>query len=1044
MRRSIFLLCLATQSLLAQPWQDPARNAWGTEPPHATMYPFPSEHQALDGDSYDSPRILSLDGDWQFRLFDHPDAVDTAFVHAGFDTAGWSTIPVPANWHTEGFGRPTYHNIIYPFPAKPPRIVSAINETGCYRTTFRIPTDWSGMRVMLHFGGVESAMYCWINGRRVGYHEDSFTPAEFDIGPWLRPGENLLTVEVIRWCDGSYLEDQDFWRLGGIFRSVYLVARPAQYIRDFQVQTLPVDSYRKGQLIVEAELAGTPAAARQLAWLLYHPDGRELRREVHPAATPRWETTLAAPRWWHAEQPALYDLVIELQDSAGRPLEAIRQRIGFRHVEIRDGLLLLNGSPIRFRGVNRHEFDPRRGRTMSDSLMLADIRLLKQHNFNAVRTSHYPNDPRWYALCDAYGIYVMDEANVEAHGLWFYEGKAPADDPIWLQSFVERGRAMVERDKNHASVLIWSLGNESGAGANLDSMAAVIHAADHSRRPIHYESYETPAALKRAMRGNPVALLRLASQVRQGNPLSGYDFVSTMYPTPDRVRALLALDTLRPLLICEYAHAMGNSTGNFGDFWRIFYSEPRAQGGFIWDWVDQGLAAQTADGRSYYAYGGDFGDTSPDSNFCINGLVFPDRRPKPALQEVKHAQQPVAFAWSGWDDPLLTIRNRYDFRDLSGHLLHWELSEDGRVLHSMVQQAEDVGPGATAQVRLALPPLDPQREYALTVSLRLKDATTWAPAGHEVAWQQWVRPAQTTTLPEVVLGLPAVRLSTAADGYTLAGSDFQLHIDAARGVIDSYRFRGRDLLDAGPVVNLWRAPTDNDEGGNALRRSYAMRWRKAGLDALSWQLDSLAIDTTAGPQARVRIRGRLLGRDKPIAVTQDLVVRPDGSLDIDTRIVRSDDLPLPRVGLLMQVPAAMRQFRWYGLGPEETYPDRHEGGRLGIYSSLVDSLVVPYIKPQTYGNRMGTRWCTLTDDDGWGWRVAGSDLHVGALPHSLTNLTEARHTHELLPAAFVSLCIDAAMMGVGGDLSWLPSVHEAYLLRAPVYTWSVYLRPLGQ
>ena len=604
-------------------WQNPRVFDINTEPPHATLVPFQDLASASTFDREQSDYVTLLNGIWRFRWAQNPGEVPEEFYRSEYDDSQWDEIPVPANWQLLGaYDAPIYTNIKHPFTVDPPRVPTDTNSVGSYRTTFEIPDGWQGKQVFLHFAGVQSAMYVWVNGKQVGYSEDSMTPAEFNISDHTQPGQNTLAVEVIRWSDGSYLEDQDFWRMSGIFRDVFLFATPPVHLRDYSFTTDLDKTYTDATAQLQLRLtnfADTNFQANTLRVDLLNAQGDTVLQDQIAVTKPipvgqemviNASYSVPNPKLWSAEQPNLYRLLMTVENEQGDIVEVISAKVGFREVEIVDGQLLVNGVPIYTKGVNRHESEPETGRVVTEALMRKDIELMKQHNFNAVRTSHYPNDARWYALTDEYGLYVVDEANIESHQLWS-EGRSPVLDTAWQGAFVARGVAMAERDKNHPSIIMWSLGNETGDGPNTQAMADTLRTLDPTR-PIHYESLETSV---------------------YGKAPSNYDVIANMYARTEQMVAFHAQDTTRPIILCEYAHAMGNSLGNLQDYWDVIEAHERMQGGFIWDWVDQGLKKTADNGDSYWAYGGDFGDTPNDGDFNINGMVFP--RPHPTTRDFR-------------------------------------------------------------------------------------------------------------------------------------------------------------------------------------------------------------------------------------------------------------------------------------------------------------------------------------------------------------------------------------------------------------------------
>jgi beta-galactosidase/beta-glucuronidase len=1044
-------------------WENPYVIEVNKEPPHAHLVPMGEGHslspQALD--PLETDRTLSLNGLWRFRLATHPTLTPSRFFAPDFNDQEWDQISVPSNWQTEGFGRPIYTNFIHPFDSRhAPFIPADTNETGCYRRTFTLAADWQqGMETLVHFAGVQSAFYLWVNGQYVGYSEGSMTPAEFRLTDYLQPGENLMAVKVLRWCDGSYLEDQDAWRLSGIFRDVYLVARPTTYLRDFQVSTDLDARYEDGQIRLSTELyRHSPSineGGKLSIWVISPQGDTLLRRDSSLTAWGRasrrvyWQLPVTQPLKWSAEQPHLYRLWLRWQPDSG-PSEVIPHRFGFRKVQIQQAQVLLNGQPILFKGVNRHEFDPVRGRAIDEASMRQDIELMKQHNFNSVRTSHYPNQVRWYQLCDAYGIYLMDEANIEAHGLWYYDHAKPAEDPQWRPAMVDRGASMVWRDRNFTSVVMWSLGNESGVGANLDAEADTIRRLDDSRRPIHYEGHSTLVALRKAMNYNPIAVLGFALQETDGHEVSQYDILSTMYPSPTSMAKLHRKDLDRPMIICEYSHAMGNSNGNFQAYWDTMARYPQMQGGFIWDWADQGLLQLTPQGQPYYAYGGDFGDASPDSNFCLNGVVFPDRRPKPALQTIKYVQQPVRFEGVSVEEGKVRVRNQFFFQDLSDYELVWEVHErgqplaQGKVSHLKILAQQD------SLLDLPVPELvlAPGQVYWLDVWLRLRHDVAWAKAGHEMAREQFLmlrsdKPATLQPLRQA----EKLELMTdpEQDSILVAGAGFSWVFDRRDGHLRRWDSPQGPLLLSGPELSFWRAPTDNDEGGNPAIKSYGKKWRKAGLDQLTHELMQITALHSDDDTVMVQVIGRWAGSDIALGYVATYRIAKDGRLRYDVRINREGDLPLPRVGIRMKLPLSYRQASWYGAGAFETYPDRLAGALMGRFTADLAELHTPYIKPQENGNRSGVHALALRGKSGPVLRIlAGAEpFQFSVQPYTLTSLTAARHTYELMADDGWWLALDHRMMGVGGDLSWKPSVHSSYLLQAPTYHFGVTLSPRG-
>jgi beta-galactosidase len=826
-------------------WENPSVVGRNKEPAHATLVPYPEEGTALKGGRDASPYLKPLNGPWKFSLAPNPASAPEGFHNMGFDDAAWDSINVPSNWQIEGLDRgydpPIYTNVQYPFPIDAlPGVPWDDNPTGSYRRTFTLPEEWAERQVFLLFEGVDSAFYVWINGEMVGYSQGSRLPAEFNVTPYVHPGENTLAVQVYRWSDGSYLEDQDFWRLSGIYRDVYLWAAPAVHVRDFWVRTDLDAAYRDGVLKVRTTVhnySDRDVGDHVVEVQLLSADGEPVHAEPMAAkvaiaaageVTLDLERPVHSPRKWSDEDPYLYTLLISLKDGAQEVLEVESCKVGFRVVELRDGQIHVNGRPILLKGVNRHEHDPDTGHTVSVASMVQDIRLMKQFNVNAVRTCHYPDDPRWYDLCDQYGIFIFDEANVESHGVW----DRLAKDPEWETAFLERAVRMVERDKNHPCVIVWSLGNESGYGPNHDVMADWIHEKDPTRL-VHYH----PAG-------------------EQGASI--VDVLGPMYPPVSRI-IQMAQDRkeTRPVVMCEYAHSMGNSTGNLKEYWEAIETYKRLQGGFIWDWVDQGIRQVTDDGadpalevqsgaeesppKEWFAYGGDFGYEPNDGNFCINGLIWPDRVPHPGLWEHKKILEPVRVEPVDLATGDVRVTNKYTFSDLSGLDIAWTLSADGEVLQSGELARLDTPAGAEEIVKVPVrePELKPGTDYWLKLSFTLAGDTLWAEQGHEVAWAQFKMPYDIPDGPRLDPGSEsALQFAESEAEVAVSGQDFDLVFDKASGRITSWEYQGQELLDLGPGLNIWRAPTDNDANTWGDQRM-AVRWREAGLDRLGESVESV-------------------------------------------------------------------------------------------------------------------------------------------------------------------------------------------------------------
>lgn len=1007
-------------------WENPAVFGVGKEPPHATLMVFADEQSALRGARQDSEFHRSLNGRWKFHWARRPDDRPQDFYHPEFDDRAWDEIAVPGNWQLQGYDIPIYLNQEYPFRKDPPRIQRDFNPVGSYRREFEVPAAWTGRQVFLHFAGVESAFYVWVNGTRVGYSEDSRTPAEFNITRRLRPGKNVLAVEVYRWSDGSYLECQDFWRLSGIFRDVYLFSTPPVHIRDFELTGGLADDYRSGIVRVRAwvrnygdEAAGPHRVqvrvlddslrpARPLCVL----EGATGRMAPGAEAVVGLQAAVPDPRRWSAEEPNLYPVLLVLSDARGRPLEVERGNLGFRRVEVREGKLLVNGARIFVKGVNRHEHDPDTGHYVTPQSMTADIRLMKQSNINTVRTSHYPDDPAWYELCDRYGLYLIDEANIESHGMGYDPAVTLGNNPEWLAAHLDRAQRMVERDKNHPSVIIWSMGNEAGDGVNFEAVSAWMHRRDPTRPVMYERARERPHV----------------------------DLVTPMYMRIEGLLRYAAQPRTRPLILCEYAHAMGNSVGNLQDYWDVIERENYLQGGCIWDWVDQGLRRTTSDGRPFFAYGGDFGDLPNDGNFLCNGLVQPDRRPNPHLHEVRKVYQSIKITGADLARGAVRVRNAYDIIGLGSFDIAWELSADGEVVQKGGLPRIALGPGReqVLEIPFSRPDPAPGAEYRLKLSFVLAHAAPWAEPGHVVAWEQFLLPLSAPPPPQPELAsMPALRLEETAESVTVAGSDWQAVISRTRGVLTSWEFRGRKLLAAPLVPNFWRVPTDNDIGnGMPVRQGI---WRTAGDDR---RLRAFSVEQPQPQLVRAAADFDLPAGKSALRLVYS--ISGDGSIVVESSFRPGMELvDLPRFGMQASVPGTLQNMRWYGRGPQETYRDRKSGAAFGIYSGKVADQVHPYIRPQETGNKTDVRWAALTDEAGEGLLVVGErELNFSAWPYTMRDLERARHTYELPVRNTVTVNIDLDQMGVGGDDSWGARPHPEYTLPAQPYSYRFRLSPI--
>jgi beta-galactosidase len=1063
---SIRLLCGALLLLLCAPpapaessaspdWENPLVFGINKLPPRGVAWPCPDVSCARHS-SYDNfgPWVRSLNGDWEFHWSPDPAGQPAGFFKPDFKPVGWKSIPVPSCWELQGYGVPIYVNYRYPFQANPPFVMGAPptnftayfqrNPVGSYRTYFEIPGDWHGRRLILHFAGVSSAMNVWVNGRKIGFSENSRSPAEFDVTDCAKPGKNLLAVEVYRFCAGSYLEDQDMWRLSGIFRDVFLYCTPEVSLWDFFVDANLDLRTGDGSIKLHYTLrntARTPAKKFRLRLSLFDGSGdlsppvAQLESnlgDIKPGFTPP-ESTAAVlvphPAPWNSESPTLYRAVVELLEG-DRVVEARGAEVGFRKFELNGGQFLVNGVPVKVKGVNRHEFDPATGYTLSRGRMEQDARLIKQANINFVRTSHYPDDPRWYEICNRYGLYLMDEANLESHGLSYHKKVLPGDRDEWRPAAVDRLTRLVIRDRCNPCVAMWSLGNEAGYGNVFLTMREAALGADPQHRPIHYadmnraadmdsQTYPTTEWLLQHVAGKAVRVGEhgeVAMQEQHGAYPSG-----------------------KPFLMNEYAHAMGNSVGNLQDYWDVIDRYPMLIGGFIWEWVDQTPYKTDADRTKHFSYGGDFGDQPNDGVFCCKGLVNAVREPRPQYWEVQKVYQYVKVTAVDPARGKIRIHNGYAFTMLDAFVADWTLEENGLAVQQGSLPALDIPPGAEAVVQIPWqkPDWRAGSEYFLKVRFRLREGAAWADAGQVVAWEQIQIPAP-GGLAAATVSDAKVTLQRIGGDYVAEAGGLRVRVDGETGWLASLQQEGLELL-AGPVKpSFWRVPTDNDNGWKVPKLMGA--WKTAGAGA---KLESLRA-TNAENGVLIKAAWQL-----PVGHTRleaTYWIRGDASVRLDLALQPDAAAPeLPRVGWQFALPEKCNRLRWFGRGPQENYWDRKTGAAVGIYSSTVADWITHYVRPQENANRTEVRWIDFSDSAHRAVRIeqAGSPFGVSAWPYSAEDLAAATHDHELPHRDFVTVNVDGWQMGVGGDNSWSLPVHPEYRLHpGRSYAFAILLKTL--
>jgi len=1016
-------------------------------PARARFTAYPDEAAARRGAS--SPWELSLNGLWRFHYAPSPAEAPPDAAAEDCDDAGWDSIPVPGNWQMYGYGRPHYTNVRYPFPIDPPRVPSQ-NPTGSYRRSFHLPAGWPERRLILRFDGVDSAFEVYLNGRYAGFSKGSRNPAEFDVTEHARAGENLLAVRVYQWSDGSYLEDQDMWWLSGIFRDVTLIAEPPAAFWDLAVDpglhadtraatlgvraTVRRDTGQAGPLRLESallDMAGRPVASAAA--------GADIGAGAEELAPVQLSVEVDAPSLWSADDPYLYTLLVTLRDERGEVIAVVPQKIGFRRIELNGAQLLINGKAIKLRGVNRHEHHPDLGRALPHETMLEDVLLMKRHNINTVRTSHYPPHPHFLDLCDAYGLYVIDEADLECHGLAY--ARQPyflSDDPAWRAAYLDRMERMVERDKNHACVIMWSLGNESGFGANHEAMAAWGRERDPGR-PIHYEGDlhgKVSDVISQMYTALPVVIAFGEGQGDAGEN------------TPRRPTLRLEDYRDKPFFLCEYAHAMGNGPGGLADYWDAIWRYDRLIGGCVWEWLDHGIRTTTPDGREYFAYGGDFGDEPNDGNFVCDGLLFPDRTPSPGLIEYKKVIEPVLVEAIelGDDTARLQVHNRYDFLTLDHLHAAWQLAEDGAQIAAGSLALPEIQPGnwATIEIGYAAPTALPGALYQLTLRFTLRQPAPWAEAGHEVAFAQFELPIAVPAPAVALAGLAPIRIHNDGAHLRLDGGETSLAFDTARGLIDDWSFAGQPLLVAGPRLSLWRAAIDNEARGSG--EQVSREWRQRFLHIAQHRLDGVACEQL-GDAVRITMRSCVAppAYEAAFDCTYTYILLSSGDLLLEVEGQPRGEWPstIPRIGLELTLPGSFDQVRWLGRGPGESYADSQRAARFGLWRASVDELFTPYVRPQENGNHTGTRWVAIQDARGAGLLAVGDPtLDFSAHRFTTEDLDQAQHTHELAPRPTITLHLDYRQNGLGTG-SCGPGVMPAYQLHAEPFVFRMRLRALA-
>ncbi len=992
------------------------------EPAHNTLVPYNDIESAL---KEKTRYVQSLNGIWKFNWVKKPSDRPKDFFKIDFDDSNWDTIDVPSNWQMRGYGIPIYTNIRYPHSIRKrniPKISHKYNPVGSYRTKFNITEEWKDREIFIHFRGVKSAFYIWLNGEKVGYSQGSMTPAEFNITKYVKPNDNILAVEVYRWSDGSYLEDQDMWRFSGIYRDVYTYSTPRIHIRDFYVYSELDENYKDAILKIRVKIRNfenCESEGHNLEIKLIDKEQKQvfdspilrekLKIKPNSELIIELEKNIKNPNKWTAETPYCYDCILTLKKTNNEIIEVEHCKFGFRKIELReDGGFYINGKSIILKGVNRHEHDPDHGRAITYERMLQDIKLLKQNNINTVRTSHYPNHPKWYDLCDEYGIYIIDECNLESHELIHI---LPTSDPKWTKSCVDRMVSMVERDKNHPCIIMWSLGNEAGVGKNFQKMKEATLEID-STRPIHYE---------------------------QDHGQSISDIHSYMYFSPKRLereanRALKRQNKLKsklkPWFLCEYAHAMGNSLGNFQQFMDVFEKYSNCIGGCIWDFIDQGLRKFSEDGKEFWAYGGDYGDRPNDFNFCINGILLPDRNPNPSLFEVKKVYQNIKVNEINLLEKKVNIQNKYNFISLDFVDFKWELTENGKIIQNGDLGRLDINAESKREVLIPFksPEILSNTEYHLKITSILNEDTNWAKKGHIVAWDQFklpyeVHPAQSLDLKSI----PSLNLEDLTDSIVIEGEKFKICIGKSSGAIESFFYNDKELISTPLIPNFWRVLTDNETITFGTSKE-DLTWKDA---SKTRRILTIRIEEINSQVVRIIVQTDIINSEIPLETIYTIY----GSGDILIENTFTPNMNMIRFGMQMAIPSEYDKMTWFGRGPHETMFDRKSGAAVGIYSGLIEDLIHNYVRPQENSNRTDVRWVALTNKKGEGLFISdigGTYLSISAWPYTMEDLENAKHIHELPRRKTITFNIDYKQRGVGGDIPALARLHGQYKLKRNV------------
>ncbi|OMF18979.1 glycoside hydrolase [Paenibacillus sp. FSL H7-0331] len=990
-------------------WEDLKVLQINREAPRAYYIPYGDVEAASSGKRGRSPFYQTLNGRWKFQYHPSIKDVEDGFYDVSTNVSAWDDLTVPSCWQVKGYDQLQYTNVNYPFPCDPPYVPNE-NPTGLYVREFNISDNWNEKEKYVVFEGVNSCFYLWINGEFVGYSQGSRVPAEFNISPYIQSGKNRMAVMVLKWCDGTYIEDQDLWRFSGIFRDVYLLARDHNHIVDvFNKQEIS-DDYQKA--VVKCELQTT--SSLEIRAQLRNARGEVIHEGI--AMIDRkgcLEFEVLEPVLWNAENPYLYSLYIYSGN------EVLLFQVGFRKVEINDGVFMINGTAVKLKGVNRHDSHSELGQTIPINHMIKDLVLMKRHNVNTIRTSHYPNDPRFLDLCNEYGFYLIDEADLECHGvLHAGDYHMLTRNPDWEDAFLERAIRMVERDKNHPSIIMWSLGNESGYDVNHMAMARWIKGRDASR-PIHYEGVDPR---------------------HQGSSNTEViDVESRMYSSPAYIENYAKDEnSTKPMFLCEYSHAMGNGPGDLKDYWDIIYKYPKLMGGCVWEWSDHGIKTHSADGKEYFAYGGDFGDQPNDGNFCIDGLVGPDRKPHTGLLELKQVIAPIRMEAEDLTKGTIIVTNLFDFIDLSHIELTWRIEKDGQLIDQGEPIQLEASPHAVQRVRIPYElPAESHSRYFLTVSCRSKRETRWAEAGHEICFNQFELPVFRRQEHEVQQ-IPAIHLNKSGHQLNIEGFDFKHVFDMYEGAFIQITKHGMDMIDAPTKFNIWRAPTDND-------RKIKHSWMEEGYDRANMHVYGCEITNQTEASVEITVQFSLGGYIKIPILHGVALWKVDGTGEISLQVditVRDGLVFLPRFGLQLTMPQGTEEVEYFGLGPHESYIDKRHSVKRGKYLLTVDEMFENYIMPQENGSRYGTEWAIVSNEQGMGLKFSGSDdFSLNAAHYTPEDLTKAAHDYELVRRKETIVHLDYKISGVGSN-SCGPELLVPYRLDEKEFKFELRIKPI--